>query len=354
MNLAYHHKYYLIKKKSLLIITIILSVFSVYAQTKLDSNKIGNDKIKLIENRVDTLYNQNVRYIQEYESAIQSVKVSIDSLKDLLLLKEHSIKEELSSLESSFNKNKRKTEESSRQIIRLKKELKKVNSSISDLNIKNTNLDTADQELAADIESVYNTLGEKGIEINDLKDSISKKQLYWIIIIAVILLLLILVYLMLERKRVADKEDLLKKHKDIFEKQIEDGQKIAEWFEKQSVERFAPHSEPSAEIDHSFAKRVADEIVKNNANLSRMDESIKGHKQLKRSMQKLEKTLNANGYELIDMLNKPYNEGMNVIATFVPDDTLQDGEAIISRIIKPHITYKGKMIQAAEVQVSQG
>ncbi len=159
---------------------------------------------------------------------------------------------------------------------------------------------------------------------------------------------------MLERKRVADKDDLLKKHKDIFEKQIEDGQKLAEWFEKQSVERFAPHGEPSAEIDHSFAKRVADEIVKNNANLSRMDESIKGHKQLKRSMQKLEKTLNANGYEFIDMLNKPYNEGMNVIATFVPDDTLQNGEAIISRIIKPHITYRGKMIQAAEVQVSQG
>ena len=341
-------------KKYILIITIILSVFSVEAQTNLDSNNIDNERIKLIDNKVDSLYDKNSRHIQEYKSAIHDVKASIDSLNGLLLLKEHSIKDGLSSLESSFNKYERTTEESNRQIVGLKKELKEVHSSISDLNIKNTNLDTVDQELDTKIKSVVNNLGEKDIEINDLKDSISKKQLYWIIIIAVILLLLILVYLMLERKRVADKEDLLKKHKDIFEKQIEDGQKLAEWFEKQSVERFAPQGEPSAEIDHSFAKRVADEIVKNNANLSRMDESIKGHKQLKRSMQKLEKTLNANGYELIDMLNKPYNEGMNVIATFVPDDTLQGGEAIISRIIKPHITYRGKMIQAAEVQVSQG
>jgi len=341
-------------KKYILIITIILSVFSVEAQTNLDSNNIDNDRIKLIEDRVDTLDNKNSRHMQEYENAIQDVKASIDSLNGSFNNNRRSIKEELTSLESSFNKNESATKKSSRLISRLTKDLEKVKSSISDLNIKNINLDTVDQELAADIKSVVNNLGEKGIEIEDLKDSISKKQLYWIIIIAVIILLLILVYLMLERKRVADKEDLLKKHKDIFEKQIEDEQKLAEWFEKQSVERFAPHGEPSAEIDHSFAKRVADEIVKNNANLSRMDESIKGHKQLKRSMQKLEKTLNANGYEFIDMLNKPYNEGMNVIATFVPDDTLQGGEAIISRIIKPHITYKGKMIQAAEVQVSQG
>lgn len=365
MNQDYHHKIYLINKKSLFIITIVLSVFSVDAQTNLDSNYTDNDRIKLIENRMDTLYIQNVRYIREYENAIKGVKASIDSLKekasidsisikDQLSLMELSIKNKLSSLESSLKKNEKDTKESSRQIIRLTKELEAINSSISGLINKNTNLDTFNQELAAEIKSVINTLGEKGIEIDNLKDSISKKQLYWIIIIAVLMLLLILVYLILERKRAADKEDLLKKHTDIFEKQIEDSYRLAEWLENQSQTKLGQQDGLAAEIDHSFAKRVADEIVKNNANLSRMDESIKGHKQLKRSMHKLEKTLSANGYELIDMFNMPYNEGMNVIATFVPDDTLEDGEAIISRIIKPHISYKGKMIQAAEVQVSQG
>ena len=107
-------------------------------------------------------------------------------------------------------------------------------------------------------------------------------------------------------------------------------------------------------IDHSFAKRVSNEIIKNNSTLSRMDETIKGHKNLKRSMQKLEQTLKSSGYELIDMLNKPYNEGMNLIPTFLPDDSLSDGEQIIKSIIKPQINYKGIMIQSAEVIVNQG
>ena len=331
-------------KKFTLIITIILSAHSVDAQTKLDSNKIVNDKVKLIENRdpnnIETGYNQNVRDIKEYERVIQELMSELDTLK-----------EQLSSIEL---KNNRITKESEQKIISLLEKLKEVDSSISTLSEKNDNLDKAYKKLVADLRSVVTTLEERGIEVDSINDSISKKQLYWIIIIVVIILFLALVDLILERKRVSDKEELLKIHTDIFEKQIEDSQKLSEWFEKQSETRLAPQGELSAEIDHSFAKRVADEIVKNNANLSRMDESIKGHKQLKRSMQKLEQTLNTNGYELIDMLDRPYNEGMNVIATFVPDDTLQDGEAIISRIIKPHITYKGKMIQAAEVQVNQG
>ena len=139
-----------------------------------------------------------------------------------------------------------------------------------------------------------------------------------------------------------------------LEKQIEDSQKLTEGLEEESEAVPEQGENQEADIDHSFAKRVANEIVKNNANLLRMDEGIKGHKQLTRSMKKMEQILNANGYELLDMLNKPYNEGMNVIATFIPDDTLNEGEEIITRIIKPHITYKGKIIQAAEIQVSQG
>ena len=61
----------------------------------------------------------------------------------------------------------------------------------------------------------------------------------------------------------------------------------------------------------------------------------------------------ANGYELIDMLGKDYVEGMKVTASFVVDDTLEDGKQIITGIQKPQINYKGKMIQAAQITVSQ-
>ena len=107
-------------------------------------------------------------------------------------------------------------------------------------------------------------------------------------------------------------------------------------------------------IDHSFAKRVADEIVRMQTNLSRMDESIKGFKQLNASVRKLEQSLNSNHYQLEDLLNKAYDNGMNLQATFIEDENLKEGESIITRIIKPQINYKGKLIQAAQIEVSQG
>ena len=61
----------------------------------------------------------------------------------------------------------------------------------------------------------------------------------------------------------------------------------------------------------------------------------------------------ANGYEFVDMLGKPYNDGMKVIANFVQDDSLEEGAQIISGIIKPQINYNGVMIQAAQITVSQ-
>ncbi|CAI8312671.1 MAG: Uncharacterised protein [Cryomorphaceae bacterium] len=45
---------------------------------------------------------------------------------------------------------------------------------------------------------------------------------------------------------------------------------------------------------------------------------------------------------------------MNLQATFIEDENLKKGESIITRIIKPQINYKGKLIQAAQIEVSQG
>lgn len=109
----------------------------------------------------------------------------------------------------------------------------------------------------------------------------------------------------------------------------------------------------SVEADHSLALKVADEIVRIELNLSRMDVSVKGYKQLAKAVERIKNNFKANGYEIIDMLGKPYNEGMKVVANFVPDETLRSGEQIITGITKPQINYNGKMIQSAEITVSQ-
>ena len=87
--------------------------------------------------------------------------------------------------------------------------------------------------------------------------------------------------------------------------------------------------------------------------LYKMDRSVRGHKQLSKSIKQMKDNLLANGYELVDMLGKDYHEGMKVTANFVEDEDLPEGKQIITGIIKPQINYKGKMIQSAQITVSQ-
>jgi hypothetical protein len=239
---------------------------------------------------------------------------------------------------------------------------KKFDTKISDLS---SEFGKKELELKSQLAELKSTLDSNKVEINNIKNqslsngknidtlgvSLTQKQQYGLILIGFSLSLLLLVYIILNKKRNEDTKKLAAKQKEIFEKQIEDGQQLADWLSNQSI---IVTTDAKNEIDHSFAKRVADEIVRFTTNLSRMDESIKGFKQLSASVRKLEQSLNANHYELEDLLNKPYNSGMNIEATIIIDENLKAGESFITRIIKPQINFKGKLIQAAQVEVSQG
>lgn len=107
------------------------------------------------------------------------------------------------------------------------------------------------------------------------------------------------------------------------------------------------------EPDHSLALKVADEIVRIELNLSRMDSSVKGYKQLSKAVERIKNNFMANGYEIVDMLGKNYTSGIKAAVTFVTDESLDDGVQIITKIIKPQINYHQQMIQAAEIEVSQ-
>lgn len=127
--------------------------------------------------------------------------------------------------------------------------------------------------------------------------------------------------------------------------------KLLELFDRQIAN--APKNEGNGKTDHSLALKVADEIVRIELNMSRMDSSIKGYKQLAKAVERIKDNFKANGYEIVDMLGKPYNEGMKVIANFVADENLEEGKQIITGITKPQINYNGQMIQAAQITVSQ-
>jgi hypothetical protein len=113
----------------------------------------------------------------------------------------------------------------------------------------------------------------------------------------------------------------------------------------------AQHTETAP--DHSLALKLADEINRMEKNLSLMDKSVKGHRQLTRGVSRLKDNLAANGYEITNLLGKSYNDGMKISATFIMDDSLEKNTQIISGVIKPQILFNGKLIQAAQIEVSQ-
>ena len=87
--------------------------------------------------------------------------------------------------------------------------------------------------------------------------------------------------------------------------------------------------------------------------LSRMDSSIRGFKQLNKSITQIKDALHTNGYDIIEMLGKQYNSGMKVIANFIDDEDLEKGSQIITGITKPQINYHDVMIQSAQIVVTQ-
>lgn len=109
----------------------------------------------------------------------------------------------------------------------------------------------------------------------------------------------------------------------------------------------------SNEPDHSLVVKLADEIARIETNLSKMDKSVRGYKQLVQAKDRMINNVRANGYEIISLLGQDYNDGMQFQTRFVPDDSLPEGKRVISGMIKMQVNYNGKMIQPAEIVVSQ-
>ena len=112
-------------------------------------------------------------------------------------------------------------------------------------------------------------------------------------------------------------------------------------------------SKATGEPDHSLVVKLADEIARIETNLSKMDKSVRGYRQLVQAKDRMINNVRANGYEIISLLGQEYNDGMQFQTRFVPDESLPEGKRIITGMIKMQVNYNGKMIQPAEIVVSQ-
>lgn len=207
---------------------------------------------------------------------------------------------------------------------------------------------------------------DNNVRVN--QDMLQSRTL-WGIMIVIILLALVTTgsYLLAKRIKSGDtsidevrkaQEALGVAQKKMQEESIKlDNQMLAivqKQLELESKSKPKPTTSGGTEVpDHSLALKVADEVARIELNMSRMDSSIRGYKQLSKAVGRIKDNFNANGYEIVDMLGKPYNEGMKVIAEFVLNEDLEEGQQIITGITKPQVNYNGIMIQAARITVSQ-
>ncbi|WP_439882190.1 hypothetical protein ACSX1A_03295 [Pontibacter sp. MBLB2868] len=298
--------------------------------------------------------------------ALISLKVEAQSQMDTTLIKEiPALKKEVQFVKV----NNQKLEQ---RILSLNEGLKnqqQVIDSLSDITKANTasivitssTLDTKSSELDNKI-----ILAETNTVKNlaDLNSSVSQKTLYWFIGLFATALLSALLYLVLRKRLSAGQTNVEQQiagvQKSLEEESVRLDNKLVEILASQvnimKEERASSTNttNKTEELDHSLALKVADEVTRIQMNLSHMDPTTKGLKQLDRAVKAISNNFQANGYEIIEMLNKPYDEGMKIIATMEFDEKLAPGQQLIKRVIKPQINYKGQMIQAAQVVVAYG
>jgi len=296
-------------KKTILILGVI-AIFSTlsFAQTK-------NDTIQQLQRKILNLENLNSGLSRQVNSANSNIK---------------KLEGRLSSTVDS--------------VVVLKKEIVLTNQSL--------------QEMATKLEFQIQQLNEKSnSDYSALNKRVSSNNLYWILALVSIALFAIILFGWLRNRLTFVKTELSDQIKTSSEAIREEIIKLDnQVFWSLDFQKNLTKTEPDEpeNIDHTLALKVADEIIRIQKNLSGMDPETKGLKQLEFAVERIQDDFTENGYEMVELLNKPYDQGMKLSAKFKPDPNLKRGEQIITRIIKPQVNYNNVIIQEAQVEVSVG
>lgn len=254
---------------------------------------------------------------------------------------------------------------------RLKSEINKLT---FDLSNANKSIDSLKNLILANTNAIKETANELGLKISvtestanqkiiAVDESLSKSSLYGIIGVLLAVLLSGLLYWLLSKRQKTDKtevvEQLNKTKSSIEESLVKELGKQTSQLDSQlellAKQKIEISSSTNVEPDHSLALKLASEINLIERNISLMEKNTKGLKQLERSVEKLKDNLKANGYEMPELLGKQYHQGMKVIVTSsIPDENLEKGSEIITKVLIPQVNYNDKMIQTAQLEVSVG
>jgi len=310
----------------------LTALLSISANAQIDSAQV--------EKRLDQIEQQFQQLNKSYETT-QNQLQQLNS-KD-------------NSLQRSINRLSARGEGLSAQIDSLNNQLKENRTAVSNLNQQ---LTEQKEELNGQISQTRKTTDQS---VSELNKALTKNTLYWIIAVLVVGILSILAFVLL-RKKVTDNqssinESLASTRRELEKEAIRLDEKLVGVMETQmkiiQEERKAQPERSKGEQDHSLALKVADEIERIEKNLERVEDQ-KRIKPLAKALERIRANFQANGYEIVSLLNQKYDDRMSLdVINFKVDDTLKDSERIISRVVKPQVKYNGVLIQRGQVDVSQ-
>lgn len=272
---------------------------------------------------------------QELESQVSSLKTEINSLKQNQQNSNNKVKLLLKTVDTQS-----KSIDSLRDdLSKAKEELRQTSSNMKrDISATNENISSTEKAMTS---------------------AINTKSVYAGLIGLLALALTFVIFLIHKRKAAQNSlelDDVDKRISSLKDEQqklqdniLVSNDKLISAIEKQAAAVSAQTASP--EVDHSLALAVANELTRIRQNLNFMDPTVKGVSQLKNRAKAILTTLNSKQYEIPELLGKVYHEGDNMIATMELNEDLEVGTNRIKRVIKPQVSYKGKMIQAAEVVV---
>lgn len=315
----------------------IASIEGKVAALESSVNEVGvaqgalKGELQTITSSINTYQLKVDQKLIELNGAIDGLSSAIDGLKGQI----GAVKSDIAKVQRQVNALSGKVDTNAQQIA----------STSSDLDAKIVATDSSAKAQASELST----------RADGVEKSIKNKSVWGVIALALVFAVLLVLSLLLHRKGEKSIETLKqsanKLNEEIIGKasvEISEMQKIAASIGALSA------AGASSDSEQQLIKTLADRITFMEMTLYKMDSSVKGHKTLVNAISQMKNNMQANGYVIVSMLGTEYIEGTSYASvSFVDNDEVPAGKRIITKVIKPQIDYKGVMIQAAQIEVSQ-
>lgn len=308
-------------------------IFAITCQAENGNNEHHqiNEPGADVTQRIETISNENKSLIKEnilLSKSIDRLAADNASLKNFVSKQQ----EEINALKSQVASNDAKTDSIGNTLLL---------ASISNAELANTNHAAATQRIQT-------------VETDSI-NNIRNLALWVFTAFALLLVAAIIVYFIIHRginKNNNTFDSIRETQNHIIEESVKLDTKLVGILGNQMITGQSRQLK-SDSTDHSLALKIADEVTRIEMNLSRMDTSIRGYKQLSKAIERIKDNFQANGYDIVTYVGKPYSEGMRINADFIIDEKLPEGTRKITSVSKPQVLHKGILIQKATVTVAQ-